>query len=46
MRSSEASAMMPSCDQSRASIHEGQHLSSVTSVMLTYSMQKRVWVGW
>jgi hypothetical protein len=34
-RSSEASAMIPSWDQSRASMQDGQHLSSVTSDIVT-----------
>lgn len=33
-RSSDANAIMLSCDQSSASTHDGQHLSSVTSAMV------------
>lgn len=35
-RSSDASAMMPSGDQSIASTHAGQHLSTVTFDMTAY----------
>jgi hypothetical protein len=36
-RSSEATAMMPSCDQSIALTQHGQHFSSVTSAMTAAS---------